>query len=142
MAFVAAVEGVIGSPLWSVFTAKAEAVGAAVMRTASQDTAAVLLGEATDTFVCTAKVARRLPVLAARGARAAPTPAAEVVALAEFAIAETGSIALDEPAPDRGACFLAERLWLLIAEKRSWPRSTWECSACATWSALVLGIRC
>jgi L-lactate dehydrogenase complex protein LldG len=39
---------------------------------------------------------------------------AEVVAAAEFAVAETGSVCLNEPAPDRGACLLAERLWVLV----------------------------
>jgi L-lactate dehydrogenase complex protein LldG len=40
------------------------------------------------------------------------------VAAAEFAVAETGSVALDEPREDRGACFLAERLWLLVPADR------------------------
>ncbi|MBV9174176.1 MAG: LUD domain-containing protein [Chloroflexi bacterium] len=38
----------------------------------------------------------------------------EVVSAGRFAVAETGSVALDEPPVDRGACFLAERLWLLV----------------------------
>lgn len=122
----AVVEGAVGTSLWSVFTAKAELVGAAVMRTTSQETVAMLLREATTDFACTARVKRRFPKLARRATRRAaktakPAPAAEVVALAEFAVAETGSIALDEPAADRGACFLAERLWVLVAEREIVP---------------------
>jgi L-lactate dehydrogenase complex protein LldG len=41
----------------------------------------------------------------------------EVVAAAEFAVAETGSVALNEPPDDRGRCFLAERLWLIVPER-------------------------
>jgi L-lactate dehydrogenase complex protein LldG len=119
---VAAVESVIGASLWSVFTQKAELVGAVVMRTASQETAAALLRESTSGFVCTATAARRHPELARRrsvrpNAGVDNGPAAEVVTVGEYAVAETGSIALDEPAADRGACFLAERLWILIAER-------------------------
>ncbi len=120
---MAAVEGLVGTSLWSVFTQKAELVGTVVMRTASQDTAAALLREATSDFACTANVARRFPKLARRAARHSPLekPAAEVVAVGEYAVAETGSIALDEPATGRGACFLAERLWVLIAERSIVP---------------------
>jgi len=127
----AVVEGAVGTSLWSVFTGKAELVGAAVMRTTSQETVAMLLREATTDFACTARVKRRFPKLARRATRRAAktakpsaeaaAPPAEVVALAEFAVAETGSIALDEPAADRGACFLAERLWVLVAEREIVP---------------------
>jgi L-lactate dehydrogenase complex protein LldG len=55
----------------------------------------------------------RFPRLAEQ---ASTTEAPDVVAAGEFAIAETGSVALNEPADDRGRCFLAERLWLLIEE--------------------------
>lgn len=131
---MAAVDGAVGTSLWSVFTAKAELVGAAVMRTASPATAAALLREATSDFTITANAARRFPKLAQRGQRraaevaesvteaaAAAEPATEVVAVAEFAVAETGSIALNEPAADRGACFLAERLWVLVPEREIVP---------------------
>jgi L-lactate dehydrogenase complex protein LldG len=128
---VAAVEGLVGTSLWSVFTAKAELVGAGVMRTTSPDTVAALLREATSDFVCTASVKRRFPKLVRRAPRKrakasvlpaeATTPAVEVVALGEYAVAETGSIALNEPAADRGACFLAERLWILVAEREIVP---------------------
>jgi L-lactate dehydrogenase complex protein LldG len=183
--------------LWSRYTAKAELVGAAVMRTASDAGAATLLAEASGPgYVCTASVASRFPQVAAgarpsddaaavpataaepaaartaatghaasaepaatteaaaghaaaakpaaaaehaaateqaattaQAAAAAPaaatrhaaadeggTVAAEVVTVAPFAVAETGSVALDEPRADRGRCFLAERLWVLVPD--------------------------
>src|SRR5947207_10810072 len=124
---MATVEGAVGSSLWNVFTAKAELVGAAVMRTTSAETAATLLHEATSDFVCTASVGREFPRVTPRiqpqpahTAGATPDPAgppAEVVAVGAFGVAETGSIALDEPAADRGVCFLAERLWILVKER-------------------------
>lgn len=112
--------------LWSSFTAKAELVGAAVMRTGSQDTAPSLLRAAAGTVLCTARVAERFPraasafnaqALKVRAAAPGTEPTAEVVAVAEFAVAETGSVALQEPDRDRGACFLAERLWVLVSER-------------------------
>jgi len=104
-----------------MFTAKAELLGAAVMRTASQDTAASLLRDAATEFVCTARASASYPHLAAQAAQVRDGPQAEVVATGEFAIAETGSVALDEAAVDRGACFLAERLWLLVPESAIVP---------------------
>jgi L-lactate dehydrogenase complex protein LldG len=118
---VAAVAGLVGTSLWSVFTAKAELVGAAVMRTTSQVTAAALIRETAGDFACTANVARRFPRLGRRAVRPSAEPSAEVVAAAEYAVAETGSIALDEPAADRAACFLAERLWILVPEREIVP---------------------
>jgi len=104
--------------LWSHFTAKAELVGAAVMRTASQDSARSLFRAAAGEVRFTDQVGKRFP-RAAEGPRAEHTgqPGAEVVAAAEFAVAETGSVAINEPDADRGACFLSERLWLLVAER-------------------------
>ena len=102
--------------LWSVFTAKAELLGAAVMRTSSQDTAVGLLLEAAPSFVVTKSVATRFPRLARHGTAATAQVSSEVVAAGQFAVAETGSVALNEPADDRGRCFLAERLWLLVRE--------------------------
>jgi L-lactate dehydrogenase complex protein LldG len=87
------------------------------MRTSSEETAARLLSEATTSYVCTASVARRFPRVAAAASPTADTIAAEVVAVGEFAVAETGSVALNEPADDRARCFLAERLWLLVSER-------------------------
>lgn len=37
--------------------------------------------------------------------------------MGEFAVAETGSVCVNEPSSDRGRCFLAERLWVLVAEQ-------------------------
>jgi L-lactate dehydrogenase complex protein LldG len=102
---------------WSTFTARAELLGAAVMRTSSQETAAGLLLEAAPGYVCTRSVASRFP----RIAQASSASAQEVVALGEFAVAETGSVAVNEPADDRGRCFLAERLWLLVSESALVP---------------------
>jgi L-lactate dehydrogenase complex protein LldG len=107
--------------LWSTFTAKAELLGAAVMRTSSQEGAASLLGEATPGYVCTESAARRFPSVAAGAGPASEDAAAEVVAAGEFAVAETGSVAINEPAGDRGKCFLAERLWLLVPERELVP---------------------
>ncbi len=117
---MAAVNDVVGTSLWSVFTEKAELVGAVVMRTASEETAVALLRETAGGFVCTANAARWFPKLARRASRRKGV-AAEVVAAGEYAVAETGSIALNEPALDRGKCFLAERLWVLIAEREIVP---------------------
>jgi L-lactate dehydrogenase complex protein LldG len=109
---------------WSGFTAKAELVGAVVMRTAARSAATTLLRVAEAEVACTASVrekfpqaARALAARAAKGVAKVGEPAAEVVAVAEFAVAETGSIALNEPAADRGACFLSERLWVLVREQ-------------------------
>jgi len=102
-----------GAALWSAFTARAELLGAAVMRTASQDTAVSLLHEATSGYTCTRSAAARFPRVAAG---ASTDGVDNVVAAAEFAVAETGSVAINEPADDRGRCFLAERLWLLVPE--------------------------
>jgi L-lactate dehydrogenase complex protein LldG len=115
---MATVEAETGSSLWSIFTQKAELVGAVVMRTASQETAGTLLRETTGGFICTTSAAKRFPKLARRASRRkdAETPAAEVVASGEYAVAESGSVALNEPQDDRGKCFLAERLWVLVGE--------------------------
>jgi L-lactate dehydrogenase complex protein LldG len=108
------VEATPGTSLWSTFTAKAELLGAAVMRTGSQETAASLLNEAAPGYVCTSSASARFPRVATSSAKGA---AAEVVAPGEFAVAETGSVCLNEAAEDRGKCFLAERLWLLVPER-------------------------
>jgi L-lactate dehydrogenase complex protein LldG len=104
-----------GIALWSAFTARAELLGAAVMRTSSEDAAVRLLREATSSYVCTRSAAARFPQVAASASRSTEG-VDNVVAAAEFAVAETGSVALNEPANDRGRCFLAERLWLLVPE--------------------------
>ena len=104
------------SGLWTAFTAKAELVGAAVLREATETAASGLLAEAGDALTRTASVERRFPAVAAQLPSRSPDaePAREVVSAAEFAVAETGSVALNEPAADRRACFLADRLWLLV----------------------------
>jgi L-lactate dehydrogenase complex protein LldG len=98
---------------WDVFTARAEALGAAVMRTSSAETASALLTEAAGSYTCTRSATTRFPPLGSNTSHNGE----EVVAAAEFAVAETGSVALNEPPDDRGRCFLAERLWLLVAER-------------------------
>lgn len=104
--------------LWSAFTGRAELLGAAVFRTASEESAGNLISEATSRFVCTTSAARRFPRIATRStgtqSQQGQPPELEVVAPGEFAVAETGSVALNEPQTDRGRCFLAERLWLLV----------------------------
>ena len=107
--------------MWSVFTGKAELLGAVVMRASSAESAASLLGETAPGYVCTASALTRFPALAAGAAQGAGEPAAEVVAAAEFGVAETGSVAINEPQHDRGMCFLAERLWLLVPEQAIVP---------------------
>src|SRR6266568_2248608 len=98
---MATVAAETGTPLWSIFTQKAELVGAVVMRTASEETAGALLRETTGGFVCTNSAARRYPKLARHASRTqSESPAAEVVAVGEYAVAETGSVALNEPALD------------------------------------------
>ena len=108
------------SALWSAFTARAELLGAAVIRTASEETAAGLLADATTEFAMTSSAARRYPRLAV-AASSNHENAMEVVAPGEFAVAETGSVAVDEPRVDRGLCFLAERLWLLVPQQEIVP---------------------
>jgi L-lactate dehydrogenase complex protein LldG len=104
-----------GVDLWAAFTARAELVGAATVRVSSEDAAARLLGEAGTAVVATASAAVRFPrATAGLGHATSSEIATDVVAAAEFGVAETGSVALNEPRVDRGACFLAEHLWLLI----------------------------
>src|SRR5579864_8409209 len=89
------------------------------MRTSSEDTALSLLQEAAPAFVCTRSVATAYPHIAQHAA--AGTDLNNVVAAADFAVAETGSVGINEPADDRGRCFLAERLWLLVPESALVP---------------------
>ena len=113
---MATVEAETGTSLWSIFTQKAELVGAVVMRTASQETAGTLLRETAGSFICTASAAKRFPKLSRRASRRTGI-AAEVVTVGEYAVAETGSVAVNEPQEDRGKCFLAEHLWLLTLDR-------------------------
>src|SRR5260370_25187871 len=57
---VAAVNDVVGTSLWSVFTEKAELVGAVVMRTASEETTVALLRETAGALVSPAEADKRL----------------------------------------------------------------------------------
>jgi L-lactate dehydrogenase complex protein LldG len=101
--------------LWAAFTARAELVGAAVVRASSEQAAGRLIGGADRVVAATASAAERFPGAAAEMARIATADGAvDVVAAAEFGVAETGSVALNEPRVDRGACFLADHLWLLV----------------------------
>ena len=68
------------SALWSSFTARAELLGAAVMRTSSEETAIGLLRETAREFACTESIARRFSRIAERGTREFDGPATEVVA--------------------------------------------------------------
>jgi L-lactate dehydrogenase complex protein LldG len=103
---------------WSTFTARAELLGAAVLRATSEETLLRLLAESTDGFVATRSVADRFPLVSAH---ASSDQRSEVVAVGEFAVEETGSVAVNEPADDRGVCFLAERLWLVVDDNALVP---------------------
>jgi L-lactate dehydrogenase complex protein LldG len=106
------------SPLWRHFAAKAELVSASVVHVDGADGVARLLRErAARPIAHTASIAEALPDLAAvAGARVerGQAPASETVALGRLAVVETGSVLLDEPDADRAACFLAERLWVVV----------------------------
>jgi L-lactate dehydrogenase complex protein LldG len=101
---------------WTIFTAKAELLGTAVLRASSEEVAARLLSESGEAIAATCSLAQAFPKVAEGRPDAAAAPAKEVAAAGLFGVAETGSIALDEPRGDRGACFLADRLWLLVRE--------------------------
>jgi L-lactate dehydrogenase complex protein LldG len=109
--------------LWERFAAKAGALGAAVQHAATEAAAAELVAGATPTTVGTRSLAEQFPGVAAACAPAGgpDSPAPEVVAGSLFAVAETGSVLVCEPNRDRGACLLAERLWLLVREDRIVP---------------------
>jgi L-lactate dehydrogenase complex protein LldG len=104
--------------LWETFARKATAVSASVHRAASVGAALDLLrAEVTGgAFVATASLHERWPALAtaADGEAQRNTPTPEVVAAGRLAVAETGSVLVRETNPDRGACYLAERLWLVV----------------------------
>jgi L-lactate dehydrogenase complex protein LldG len=92
--------------LWSVFTAKAELVGAAVLRATGQTGALKLLHETgIERVAHTTSVAERFPDVAAQagaGVQDAREVPPDVLALGR------------SPDADRAACFLAERVWLLV----------------------------
>jgi L-lactate dehydrogenase complex protein LldG len=105
--------------LWEQFTRKAQAIGTTVHRMQNQQAAAELVLATAPRALFTRSLARQCRVMAERlaGPVVAREPiAADVVGAAELAIAETGSVLVGEPDDlDRGACFLADRLWLLVA---------------------------
>ncbi len=112
----------LAEALWQRFAAKAIALGAAFERAPDGAGAIRLLAER-------APAARATPGLSERFASVAGAlepidtdePAAEVVAFGRFAIAETGSVALGETRDGRRACFLSERLWLLVPAEEIVP---------------------
>jgi L-lactate dehydrogenase complex protein LldG len=100
-----------------IFRSKAEAAGAAVHVAPDAEAAAALVAPAAPTAVFTRTLAERFPAVATRCAGPASAGGApDVAAAGLFAVAETGSVAVREASrDDRGACWLAERLWLLVA---------------------------
>src|SRR5262245_9262090 len=109
--------------LWERFAAKAAAVGAVTERAAGERQAAGRIARATAAAVATPGLTVRFPRIAAAcsggeagaGERGGARPAGgDVVAPGHFAVAETGSVAVGEDNPGRAACFLAERLWLVV----------------------------
>ncbi len=109
--------------LWARFTARAEALGTLVRRATSEEEAAGLLAGAPAEIACTHAVGERFPAVAGRcgGVASRERPAPALVGVAAFAVAETGSVLLEESRADRAACFLAERLWLLVPAARIVP---------------------
>ena len=98
--------------LWERFSTKAEALGATVQRVSDTSAVAELLTQAAVSPAFTQGLAEALPRVATGAGSAS---AADVAARGLFAVAETGSILVSENNRDRGACFLAERLWLIVA---------------------------
>jgi L-lactate dehydrogenase complex protein LldG len=101
--------------LWARFTAKAEAVGATVTRVADEAAAAEMVARA-ESPACSSALAEVFPMVAARCQPLGKVGSisAEVVTRGLFGVAETGSVLTAETNPERGACMLAEQLWLLV----------------------------
>jgi L-lactate dehydrogenase complex protein LldG len=122
-----------------MFRSKAEAAGAAVHAVADEPAARALLDASAPGAAAAGSLAERFPALAAglpRAADAAPGSAPEVAAAGLFGVAETGSVAVREARADRGACWLAERLWLLVPSAEVEPSLD---GALARVGALVRG---
>ncbi len=102
--------------LWATFTAHAALLRAEVARVDDADVVGRLIDTAAARPVWVPPLDARFPTLAARWPRAPghEPPAPEIVVAGEFAIAETGSVAVSAPAAARAACLLAERLWLVV----------------------------
>jgi L-lactate dehydrogenase complex protein LldG len=110
--------------LWQHFASKAAAIGASVELAATETTAADVILRAAGAPACTGTLAERFPGVAERcagRATAGEPTATDVVAAVPLAVAETGSVVLAETDTDRGACFLAEHLWLLVAADQIVP---------------------
>jgi L-lactate dehydrogenase complex protein LldG len=109
--------------LWRSFVAKAEGQGASVRHVADDDAAVALLADVGSGLACTRSVVERFPRVGEHRATTmgAGQPAPDVVAAGILAVAETGSVLLHESRADRGACFLADRLWLLVRADRVVP---------------------
>jgi L-lactate dehydrogenase complex protein LldG len=101
------------------FVSKAEALGASVRSVGSERDVVDLLRAEVEGARPTASALRTCPGLAADAG--GPSNTAEVVAAGAFAVAETGSVAVVEANEDRGACMLAERLWLLVPASEILP---------------------
>ncbi len=101
--------------LWQRFARKAEAIGATVKQVVSAPDARSLLPSDVEP-ACTKSLRERFPEIAAGCAEVSRRePATNVVAPVSFAIAETGTVLVDEPRLDRGACLLSEHLWLVVS---------------------------
>jgi L-lactate dehydrogenase complex protein LldG len=108
--------------LWQTFAAKAQALGATVEYVEDERAAAARLAPVApratrcvlDAFPQVAGVCPAMAAVPPPPARAQHEVGAEVAGAALFAIAETGSLVVADPAGDRAACFLADRLWLLV----------------------------
>jgi L-lactate dehydrogenase complex protein LldG len=105
--------------LWEQFTRKAQAIGATAHRMQDEQSAAELVLATAPRALFTHRLALQRTIMAERlaGPVSVREPiAADVVGAAELAIAETGPVLVGETDDlDRGACFLADRLWLLVA---------------------------
>jgi L-lactate dehydrogenase complex protein LldG len=100
--------------LWDTFVSRAERLGASVSRASSAKAAFSLIAMAAPAYRCTFGLAERYPDQQARCVAEPKSATDDLVTEAIFAVAESGSVAVDEVASDRGACFLTERLWLLV----------------------------
>jgi L-lactate dehydrogenase complex protein LldG len=115
------------------FATKAEAFGASVHHVADEESAWALLAGVVPELECTRSVVERFPRVAEHctATTGAGQTAPDVVAAGILAVAETGSVLLHESRADRGACYLADRLWLLVRADQIVPTldSAFECVA-------------
>jgi hypothetical protein len=117
----AAERSISHAALWQAFQGKATTLGARVEQFADADAATALLADETEGLMATPALAERFPQLAkqcagvvwARHGRE-QAPVREVITFGRCAVAETGSALVCEDNAGRAACFLAERLWLLV----------------------------